>query len=65
VPHLKTETDPIFETFEFSSYLEFQTMEKVKQSSDSDIYIRICKANSNGRNRVVYFSSDTDIYIYI
>jgi hypothetical protein len=38
--HLKTETDPVFETL-FSSYLEFQAMDKVHKPSDSGIYFRI------------------------
>jgi hypothetical protein len=31
------ETDPVSETL-FSSYLEFRTMDKVQEPSDSDVY---------------------------
>jgi hypothetical protein len=35
-PHLRMETDPFSETFEFSSSLEYLTMENVQKPSNSE-----------------------------
>jgi hypothetical protein len=38
--HERMETDPVSETFVFSSYLESRTMDKVYKGSDSERYIQ-------------------------